>query len=40
MVVLPEGTKEEKKFYSIFDKDGKPRNSMIKRIDWKEKPKR
>jgi len=40
MVVLPEGTKAEKKFYSIFGKDGKPRNSMIKRIGWNEKPKK
>jgi len=36
MVVLPEGDKKSRKFYSIYDKDGKVRNSMIRRISWKE----
>jgi len=40
MVVLPEGTHKEKKFYSIFDKKGKPRGAMIKRFEWKENTKK
>jgi len=34
MVVLPEAPRKERKFYSIYDKNGKPRNSMIKRLEW------
>jgi hypothetical protein len=38
MVVLPEGkSSKDKKFYSVFDKKGKPKRSMIKRIAWNEK---
>ena len=36
MVVLPEGSRKEKNFYSIYGKDGKPKKSMIKRFSWKE----
>ena len=36
MVVLPEGSRKEKKFYSIYDKKGKPKKSMIGRFSWKE----
>jgi hypothetical protein len=40
MVVLPEGDKKSRKFYSIYDKNGKVIESMIRRISWKEKPKK
>ena len=40
MVVLPEGDKKSRKFYSIYDKSGKVRESMIKRISWKEESKK
>jgi hypothetical protein len=36
MVVLPEASHYDKKFYSVFDKSGKPKASMIRRISWKE----
>ena len=36
MVVLPEGDKKSRKFYSIYDENGKVRESMIRRINWKE----
>ena len=37
MVVLPEGNRKERKFYSIYDKDGKRKTGMIGRIEWEDK---
>ena len=37
MVILPEGTKKEKKFYSIYDDKGKVIESQINRIEWRKK---
>ena len=37
MVVLPESkNRKDNKFYSIYDKKGKPKRSMIKRVEWRE----
>jgi hypothetical protein len=41
MVILPEAkNRMANKFYSIYDKNGKVRQSMIKRISWKEERKK
>ena len=37
MVVLPEGNRKERKFYSIYGKDGKRKTGMIGRIEWEDK---